>query len=131
MTNETYIPNQITKDTVQKIDYLIQGVADGKFDEVAKKIEFMKKLGGDFEAPGYMQELLRRIDTLEEEKHELKGLLREQIAENINRSNEINDLRTEMGTVAKFMQWQMKPDPLASELYDIENLISKHGARKY
>lgn len=128
MTTETAIPNTITKETAQKIDYLIQGVEDGKFDDVAKKIEFVKKLNGDFEAPAYMQELLHRIDVLEEEKHELKERVRELQAQNSNIEMEYeNDMRD----IAKAIQWLMKPDPLANELYDIDQFIIKKGQRKY
>lgn len=118
----------ITKETAQKIDYLIQGMADGKFDEVAKKIEFVKKLSGDHAAPQYFQDLLRRIDELEEEKHELKAKL---IDLETKRMNELNEIRSDHATIARAIQWLMKPDPLASELFEIENFLSKHGARKY
>ena len=118
----------ITKETAQKIDYLIQGMADGKFDEVAKKIEFVKKLSGDHAAPRYFQELLHRIDVLEEEKHELKNKLMELETKHMN---DMNELRGDQATIARAIQWLMKPDPLASELFEIENFLSKHGARKY
>ena len=118
----------ITKETAQKIDFLIQGVSDGKFDEVAKKIEFMKKLGGDHGDPSYLQDLLRRIDILEEEKHELKNKISEMQQKHYNDTEE---LKNDMAVAAKSIQWLMKPDPLASELYDIENFLSKYGARKY
>lgn len=119
---------EITQETAQKIDFLIQGVEDGTFDDVAKKIEFVKKLGGDFDAPAYLQELLRRIDTLEEEKHDLKQKVLELQAENSNIAGELNN---DMRDIAKAIQWLMKPDPLANELYDIDQFIIKKGARKY
>lgn len=118
----------ITKETAQKIDYLIQGMADGKFDEVAQKIEFVKKLTGDYNPPRYFQDMLERIDVLEEEKHELKSKL---IDLETKHTNEMNELRSDLATIARAIQWLMKPDPLASELYEIENFLSKHGARKY
>lgn len=118
----------ITKETAQKIDYLIQGMADGKFDEVAQKIEFVKKLTGDYNPPRYFQDMLERIDVLEEEKHELKSKL---IDLETKHTNEMNELRSDLATIARAIQWLMKPDPLASELFEIENFLSKHGARKY
>lgn len=118
----------ITQETAQKIDYLIQGMADGNFDEVAKKIEFVKKLSGDHAPPQHFQELLKRIDELEQENHALKGKVRELEA---TVTNEVTDLQNDIRTVAKAIQWVMKPDPLASELYDVEQFLSKHGARKY
>lgn len=118
----------ITQETAQKIDFLIQGVTDGNFDEVAQKIEFVKKLGGDHEAPSYLQELLRRIDTLEEEKHELKSQL---LALQTEHNNTKNEIASDMATIAKGIQWLLKPDPLASELFEVEQFLSKYGARKY
>ena len=121
----------ITRETAQKIDFLIQGVQDGKFDEVAQKIEFIKKLSGDHDAPSYLQELLRRIDTLEEEKHEMKMQIDDLTQRNMQHRNEIDGLKGDMNAIAKGLQWMVKPDALASELFEIENFISKYGARKY
>ena len=122
---------EITQETAQKIDFLIQGVEDGTFDDVAKKIEFVKKLGGDFDAPAYLQELLRRIDTLEEEKHDMKSTISSLTESAAKHRNELDSLTSDMHNIAKAIQYLLKPDPLANELYDVEQFVSKYGARKY
>lgn len=50
--------------TVQTIDYILRGLELGKFDETAKKVEFLGKLTGD-QSPKYIAKLLERINTLE------------------------------------------------------------------
>lgn len=120
--------DSITKDTAQKIDFLIKGVEDGKFDDAVKKIEFMKTLSGDFGTPTYIQSLLERIDRLEEERHSMTEEINTLRADFITHQSDVNN---DMNSIAKAVQYFMKPDPLASELYDIGQFIDSKGARKY
>jgi len=123
----------IPQETAAKLDQLIRGVKDGKFDKVVKKVQFNSKLKGEFNEPQYVSNLLRRIDHLEEEKHDMKNQIGDLVANNSRQRAEIDTLESEMATVAKAIQYLMTPDPLGSnyELGQIESFISAKGARKF
>ena len=123
----------IPQETAAKLDQLIRGVKDGKFDKVVKKVQFNSKLKGEFNEPQYVSNLLRRIDHLEEEKHDMKGQITDLIARDSRQRSELDDLSSDMTTVAKAIQYLLVPDPLGSnyELSTIESFVSKHGARKF
>ena len=131
MTTDTNVDMDnihIPQDTARKIDFIIRGVKEGKFDEVVKKVEFGNKLSGEFSEPQYVQNLLKRIDLLEDEKHTMKDEINSLRADLIRLQSDVNN---DMNRIAKAVQYFMKPDPLASELYDIGQFIDSKGARKY
>ena len=136
MSEET-TAKRITPETAQKIDFLIEGVEEGKFDEVAQKIEFMKKLGGEHTPPSYLQDLLVDIQTLQFQYSQQRTLTSELEQQYINLQTEHealkNSIQTDMTRIAKALQYLFKPDPLNNsyELNEIDNFISDKGARKY
>jgi len=123
----------IPMETAEKLDYLIRGVKEGKFDKAVKKVQFGNKLKGQFAEPQYVQNLLKRIDHLEEEKHDMKEQIRSLVAAEVSHRVDIDSLKADMATTAKAIQYLINPDPLdqSYELSQIAELLTKHGARKY
>lgn len=61
--------------TLEKIDFVIQGIENGQFEDLAKKIDFHQKLKGE-DSKRFIKTLLEVIDA---------------------QSNELNSLRSDLG----------------------------------
>lgn len=115
--------------TVRSIDYILRGLELGKFDETAKKVEFLGKLSGD-EVPRYIATLLNRIDELETISEEYRtdiSSLESRIA--ATESQNMN-LTTDLQAIASGLRQLFEPKPLSNswDMQEINNFCSKHGA---
>jgi len=122
--------------TVQTIDYILRGLELGKFDETAKKVEFLGKLSGD-KAPKYIATLIKRITDLEFENKELRVdvdsshnriTLLEQYK--IETEAKVNGLDQDMRDIATAIRQLFEPQPLKQnwDMSDINNFCQRHGS---
>ena len=104
--------------TVQTIDYILRGLELGKFDETAKKVEFLGKLTGD-QSPKYIAKLLERINTLEIATRNLEVELANERSEYQNWKIDIDEkLRNhsrDMRGIAGGLGYLGKPDPFGTD----------------
>ena len=131
--------DKLEDETVQKLDLIIRGLELGKFDETAKKVEFLGKLAGD-ESPQYIAKLLDRISDLEYKNTtmttdviNLQMKVAQLETDKIGLGNQIATIEVELITVAKGLQYLFSPDPLGNnyELTEIQSFISSKGCRKF
>lgn len=122
--------------TVQTIDYILRGLELGKFDETAKKVEFLGRLSGD-NAPKYIAKLLERIAILENQSLEhdtTQSTLLNRIVELEQYKTEteakINTLDSDMQSVATAIRQLFEPKPLSDnwDMGDIHNFCQRRGA---
>jgi len=122
--------------TVQTIDYILRGLELGKFDETAKKVEFLGKLSGD-KAPKYIATLIKRITDLEFENKELRVdvdsshnriILLEQYK--TETEAKVNGLDQDMRDIATAIRQLFEPQPLKQnwDMSDINNFCQRHGS---
>lgn len=131
--------DRLETETVQKIDFIIRGLELGKFDDTAKKVEFLGKLAGD-ESPQYIAKLLDRISKLEytniNQGTEISNLtikLSQLETDKITLETRINTLENSMQTVAKAIRQLFEPAPLKSnyQMTEIEAFCNNNGATSY
>lgn len=138
-TTEEKTLDKLEDETVQKIDYIIRGLELGKYDEAAKKVEFLGKLTGD-KSPQYIAKLLSRISVLENtnitQDTDIVNLvykvsLLETAKANIE--TKVISLETEMTTVAKAIRLLFEPKPLKDnyEMSEINTFCNNHNATSY
>src|SRR6056297_2101775 len=101
--------NKLTNETAQKIDFLIQGVESGKFDEVVKKIEFMKNLSGDHDLPTYIQDVISDIRTLENDYMNVQSRIEQLEAAMSDFEQLKKETQQDMLEIAKALQYLFKP----------------------
>lgn len=108
----------LDEETVQTIDYILRGLELGKFDETAKKVEFLGKLTGD-QSPKYIAKLLERINTLEIDASVLEMKLVNERSEFTNWKMEIDDklrdYNNNMRGIASGLGYLGKPDPFGTD----------------
>jgi len=104
--------------TVQTIDYILRGLELGKFDETAKKVEFLGKLTGD-QSPKYIAKLLERINTLEIATNNLEMELARERGEfqnwKIDIDEKLNNHARDMRGIAGGLGYLGKPDPFGTD----------------
>jgi len=122
--------------TVQTMDYILRGLELGKFNDTAKKVEFLGKLSGD-KSPKYIATLLGRIKKLEDENLELEGQLANHNSRIIELENtkieleaKINTLDNDMRDVATAIRQLFEPQPLKQnwDMNEIQNFCSRRGS---
>lgn len=120
-TTEEHNFEILDEKTVQTMDYILRGLELGKFDEAAKKVEFIGKLSGD-QSPKYIAKVLERIDTLEKlvidlqheldkERHSRTTLENWKIHIDEKLINHARDMRG----IAGGLGYLGKPDPFGSD----------------
>lgn len=138
-TTEEKILDNLEADTVQKIDYIIRGLELGKYDEAAKKVEFLGKLTGD-KSPQYIAKLLLRISTLENtnitQSTDITNLTYKNSqleTDNTIIENKVIKLETDMTTVAKAIRLLFEPNPLSNTYHmtEINTFCNNHNAPSY
>lgn len=126
----------LDEETVQTIDYILRGLELGKFDETAKKVEFLGKLSGH-ESPKYMATLLGRIKKLEIDLEHADDVIQNNTSRiieleqcKIEMEAKINTLDSDMSAVATAIRQLFEPQPLKQnwDYSDINNFCSRRGA---
>lgn len=90
------IPNidKPSNDTLDKIDFVIQGLENGQFEDLAKKIDFHQKLKGE-DSKRFIKTLLEVIDA---QAFELNSL-RSDLGNEQHRVSELENRVTELETM--------------------------------
>ena len=123
----------LTNEDVQKLDFLIYGMKEGKFDDMIRKVEFKSRLSGNFDLPHYIGSLLERISTLEQDNQQLLSTVESLESQISSLSSFQNSCQGDMQDIAKALFYLFNPDPLGQsyELGRIDQFISKHGGKSY
>jgi hypothetical protein len=138
MTDTTEEPNFeiLDEKTVQTMDYILRGLELGKFDEAAKKVEFLGKLSGD-KSPKYIATLIKRITelefALEEEKSNAisdHSRILQLETDKVESDTKISTLENDMQDVAMAIRQLFEPKPLKNnwEMGSIEQFCQRRGA---
>lgn len=120
-----------TDETIQQIDFVIQGLENGKYKELAKEVEFHQKLKGK-DAPSFLSSILVALEDAQFEiinLTEQNQLVKQDISDlmlrlnNLETAKQIND--TDIQTIGKGIKYLMAPNPLdkAYDLQDINNWL--------
>lgn len=126
----------LDEETVQKIDYIIRGLELGKFDDTAKKVEFLGKLSGD-KSPKYIATLINRITELEFELESTKSnaisdhsRILQLETDKIESNQKIQNLENDMSDVATAIRQLFEPKPLKNnyDLSAIEQFCQRRGS---
>ena len=124
-----------TDETIQQIDFVIQGLENGKYKELAKEVEFHQKLKGA-DAPEFLRSLLHALEAAQLDIVKLTHLTDTQhanIADLTTRINQLEDARmtndTDVQTLGKGVKYAIEPSPLdkSYELSEISNWLSNKG----
>lgn len=122
--------------TVQTMDYILRGLELGKFNETAKKVEFLGKLSGD-KSPKYIATLIGRIKRLETDLELANDTIQHNNSRIIELENykieaeaKVTTLETDMQDVAKAIRQLFEPKPLKNnwDFNDIENFCQRRGS---
>lgn len=104
-------------DTLEKIDFVIQGVENGLFKDLSKKIDFHQKLKGE-DSTRFIQSLLLFVEDQQKCIHDLQVNAQQMRNDFINAENRITELETlltnhtrDMRGVAAGLVTLSKPDP--------------------
>lgn len=107
-----------SEQTLEKIDFVIQGVENGLFKDLSKKIDFHQKLKGE-DPKKFVQSLIEFVEDQQKCIHDLQiGWDNEQnklIQAEVRISeleNKVNNYNTDMRGVANALLTLTNPDPL-------------------
>ena len=121
-----------TDETIQQIDFVIQGLENGRYKELAKEVEFHQKLKG-MDAPEYFQSLIFALEAAQNDIMELerKVLLLETDLmttkqDLTNEQSKTMQHDTDILQLAKAVKYLMAPNPLdkAYDLQEINNWLN-------
>ena len=124
-----------TIETIQQIDFVIQGLENGKYKELAKEVEFHQKLKGA-DAPDFLLSILVALEEAQIEIVKLQQLtdtqhldLREYEARIIDLEAHKQTNDSDVQTIGKAIKYMMSPDPLdkAYELQEINQWLNNKG----
>lgn len=103
--------------TLEKIDFVIQGVENGLFKELSKKIDFHQKLKGE-DPSRFVQSLLEVVEMQARQIGDLQSHQATQLNSMIDAENKIRELETKltnhannMRGIANGLGYLSKPDP--------------------
>ena len=124
-----------TDETIQQIDFVIQGLENGKYKELAKEVEFHQKLKGE-DAPKFLLSILHALEEAQFEIIKLQQITDKQDIELREYEARIIDLEAHKQTndadiqvIGKAIKYMMSPDPLdkAYELQEINQWLNNKG----
>ena len=121
-----------TQETIKKIDYIIQGLEDGRFTEISKAVEFHQKLKGDDE-PTYFTDLLTELQVIRQDMLDLEARIRP--LEDHGMKQRLDDIEAmlvdyqrNMRGIANGLLILAKPDPFDQDYTSAPN---KHDAEQF
>lgn len=119
-------------ETLKQIDFVIQGLENGKYKELAKEVEFHQKLKGEAD-PSYFQSLIIALETAQIDITRLEQQTRQLETDLYQTKQDLNDEYTKTLTrdidikvLGKAIKYLMAPDPLGKnyDLSEINNWLS-------
>ena len=122
-------------ETLKHIDFVIQGIENGKYKELAKEVEFHQKLKGE-DDPNYFQSLIFALEAAQiditklEQQAEQHDIDMKQAKIDLETEYQnVRTLETDVATIGKAVKYLMQPDPLnkSYELTEINNWMSNKG----
>ena len=121
-------------ETLQQIDFVIQGLENGKFKQLAKEVEFHQKLKGD-DDPTYFAGLWKLIEMQQDRIQSLEVDLGQYHSKQITFDNRIdelenmlNDYKANMRSIANGLLMVGRPDPFDQ---DYTTAPHKHDAETF
>jgi len=109
------VPNE---ETLEKIDFVIQGVENGLFKDLATKIDFHQKLKGE-DSKKFIKSLIdvvnaqaEEIQTIRRDNHDLEQRIQMNESRIIDLESKVNNYNTDMRGVANALIKISNPDPL-------------------
>lgn len=110
-----------SEETLEKIDFVIQGVENGLFKELSKKIDFHQKLKGE-DPTKFVQSLLLFVEDQQKCIHDLQISTQQARNDFINAENRITELENlltnhtrDMRGVAAGLATLSRPDPFGMD----------------
>jgi len=107
-----------TEETIQKIDFVIQGLENGRFTELAKQIEFHEKLKGSA-TPDYFGSLIDALEVAESDIVMLRSQVAKLEAETTQQRQQLIDsgyktdcLEGDIKELGKMIKYLLEPKPL-------------------
>lgn len=122
-------------ETIQQIDFVIQGLENGKYKKLAKEVEFHQKLKGK-DAPNFLYSLIHALEEAQIEIIKLGHKVDQQDIDLTDLTQRIVNLETykysnqiDITTIAKGIKYAISPNPLdkAHELQEVGNWITSQG----
>lgn len=119
-------------DTIQQIDFVIQGLENGKYKEIPKAVEFHQKLKGE-NAPDFIFSLLHALEQAQLDIVKLTQKADQQYRDIDARIVDLEMAKqtnyTDIQTIGKGIKYAISPDPLDKtyELQEISNWLGTKG----
>ncbi len=122
-------------ETLKHIDFVIQGIENGKYKELAKEVEFHQKLKGE-DDPNYFQSLIFALEAAQIDITKLENLtiqqdndIRQAKIDLETEYQKVQTLENDVKVIAKGIKYLMNPEPLEKnyELNEISNWMSNKG----
>jgi len=119
-------------ETIQQIDFVIQGLENGKYKELAKEVEFHQKLKGE-DNPDFLFSIFHALEEAQIEIIKLRQLTDQQHTDLREYEARIIDLEAhkstndgDIQTLGKGVKYAIDPSPLDKnyELNEISNWLS-------
>ena len=119
-------------ETIKQIDFVIQGLENGKYKELAKEVEFHQKLKGA-DDPNCFQSLIFALEAAQiditkleqqtQQQQDAITMLKGSVADEQYKTQQ---LETDVKTLGKAILYLMSPDPLnkSYDLSEINNWLS-------
>ena len=92
-----------SEETLQQIDFVIQGLENGKYKEIAEQVKFHQKLKGD-DDPTYISSLWAFIENQQKCIHDLQLTLSSEVNNRIELGSRIQELESTLTNHARDMR---------------------------
>lgn len=114
-----------SNETIKQIDFVIQGLENGKYKELAKEVEFHQKLKGKTD-PNYFRSLIDALETAQYDINNLEQLTQQLKTDLENRRVVSQTHEADIKLLGKAIKYLMSPDPLTKsyDLSEINNWLS-------
>jgi len=122
-------------ETIQQIDFVIQGLENGKYKEIPTEVEFHEKLKGA-DAPDFLYSLIHALEAAQldilnlQNRTDQQGIDITDLQQRLD-TLEIRERTSQADTVvmAKGIQYAIEPKPLdkSYDLQEVNNWLSTKG----
>ena len=123
-----------SEQTLEKIDFVIQGVENGLFADLSKKIDFHQKLQGE-DSKQFVASLINFVEEQQKALHDLQLDRDDERNKRIAAEGRIDTLEakvsnynSDMRGVANALMILSNPDPLGQ---DMHNNVDNHAAEMF
>ena len=122
-------------ETIQQIDFVIQGLENGKYKEIPTEVEFHEKLKGA-DAPDFLYSLIHALEAAQLDIMNLQHRTDQQGIDITDLQQRLDTLESreqtnqaDVQTIGKGIKYAISPDPLDKtyELQEISNWLGNKG----